>query len=167
MLAQQRTPQDFLRSHEGMITAIALGGFFILLGSVFVFNDGLWQRITAFFENFTTRTFPFGGPDSVIALPAPANPAAHATLYNAVLQFDIGMGFLQIIILALRLMYKSRIGRIAETVGNAVFWFGAAPLVAVFLLPGTLGGWFQYWAALIVIIGISVVVRAIVHVVKR
>ncbi len=160
-------PQDYLRSHEGMITAIAVGGFFILLGSLFVFNSGLWERITAFFENFTTQTFPFGGPNSVIALPAPANPAGHATLYNALLQFDIGMGFLQIIILALRLVYKSRLGRVAETVGNVVFWFGAGVLGPVFLLPGTLAGWFQYWAALIIVVGVSVVVRAIVHVIKR
>ena len=108
-----------------------------------------------------------GNPNSNIVLPAPANPAAHNALYNAVIQFDVGMGILQVLILGFRLNRHSRLGRIAETVGNMVFWFGAAVLVNTFLLTGTLSGWFQYWAALIVIVGVSTVARAMVYFTKR
>jgi len=42
------------------------------------------------------------------------------------------VGILQLMILALRAVVRSRIGRIAETVGNLVFWLGAAYIVTVF-----------------------------------
>jgi hypothetical protein len=106
------------------------------------------------------------GGTSFLALPAPANPAAHSALYTALIQFNIGVGILQTIILVMRLFARSKIGKIAETVGNLVFWFGAAFLVNEFLLRGTLGGWFQYWGALIIVIGVSLVVRGFVHLAK-
>lgn len=166
-LTQPKPAHEFIRGHESIITAVAIGGFFILVGAVFVTNPDLWENVTAFFQDITTRTWPFGGEGSTIALPAPANPAAHAVVYNALLQFDICMGVLQIVILALRVAWHSRTGKISETVGNMVFWIGAALLVNVFLLPGTLAGWWQYWAALIVVVGVSVIARGIVYLVKR
>lgn len=166
-LTQPKPAREFMRGHETIITAVAIGGFFILVGAVFVTNPDLWESITAFFQDITTRTWPFGGEGSTIALVAPANPAAHAVLYNALMQFDIGMGVLQIVILALRFMWRSRVGKVSETVGNMVFWLGAALLVNVFLLPGTLAGWWQYWASLIVVVGVSVVARGIVYLAKR
>ena len=83
------------------------------------------------------------------------------------MQFDIGIGVLQIIILALRLFYHSKTDKIAETVGNMIFWLGAAALVNTILQVGTLQSWFEYWGALIVIVGISFVARAAVYFVKR
>jgi hypothetical protein len=166
-LSQHRTPQEYLRSNEGLITAVAVGGFFILVGAMFVLTPDLWQKIVSFFKDITTRTFPFGAPNSVIALPAPATPGGHATLYNSFMQFSVGMGVLQIVILALRLLQHSKVGKVAETVGNMVFWFGTAPLVSFFLLQGTVSSWFQYWGALIVVIGISVVARAAVYIIRR
>ncbi len=167
VLSQHRSPQEYLRSREGVITAVAVGGFFILVGMMFVIIPDLWDNINAFFQNITTQEFPFGDVNSVIALPAPLNPAAHNALYNALMQFDIGFGVLQIIILALRLAWHSRVSKVAETVGNLVFWLGAALLVNVFLLQGTLAGWWQYWGALIILVGISFVAWATVNFVKR
>ena len=54
---------------------------------------------------------------------------------------------------------RSPIRRIAETVGNLVFWLGSAVIANVFLLTGTLNGWFQFWGALIVLIGVSLIAR--------
>ncbi len=153
--------------NDGIITAVAFGGFLIIVGLVFAMNSGLWQGITNFFNNITTRSFPVGNTTSNTMLPAPVNPAGHNALYNAVFQFDVAFGILQLLILGLRIWMRSRISRIAETLGNAVFWLGAAGLVNVFLLTGTLNGWFEYWTALIVVVGVSFVARATVYFLKR
>ena len=159
--------QEARRHGDGFITAVAFGGFLIILGLIFTLTPDLWQKITEFFNSITTTSFPFGGPGSSISLVAPANPAAHKMLYTALLQFDAAFGILQVIILGLRIWAHSKTRRIAETLGNAVFWFGSAILVNVFLLAGTLSGWFEFWAALIVLVGISLIARAIVHFAKR
>ena len=153
--------------HDGFITALAFGGFLIIVGLIFTLTPDLWQKIIDFFNSVTTTSFPFGGPTSTISLPAPADPAAHKALYTALLQFDVAFGVLQVIILGLRIRVHSRTRRIAETLGNAVFWFGAAILVNVFLLTGTLDGWFEYWAALIVVVGVSLIARAIVYFARK
>jgi len=152
--------------HEGLITAIAVGGFLILLGLVFSLNPNLMDRISDFFSNITTTRYPPDSSTSTISLPAPINPAVHSVLYSALLQFNIGFGLLQIIILALRLAYHSQTEKIAETVGNIIFWLGAAMLVISVLQIGTIQSWFEYWGGLIVIVGVSFIARAIVYFVK-
>ena len=153
--------------HEALITALAIGGFFIILSSVFALTPGISQKTNMFFSDLTTVTFPFGGPGSTMSLLAPANPAAHIGFYTAVVNFLLGVGILQIVILALRLYVKSPIRRIAETVGNLVFWLGAAIVANVFLLTGTLSGWFQFWSALIVLIGASLIARFFVYLARK
>jgi hypothetical protein len=152
---------------DGFITALAFGGFLIIVGLIFAITPDLWQRITDFFNGFTTARFPFGSDTSSIVLPAPVDPAAHKVLYTALLQFDVAFGILQVAILGLRVWMHSKTSRIAETLGNAVFWLGAAVLVNIFLLTGTVSGWFEYWAALIVIVGVSFIARATVHFAKK
>jgi len=155
------------RRGDGFITAVAVGGFLIVVGLVFALNPDLWQRIVNFFNDITTARFPFGGATSSIALPAPENPFAHIALYNAVFQFDMGFGVVQLLVLALRVWTRSRINRVAESLGDVIFWLGAALLVNIFLLKGTQDGWFEYWAALIIVVGISFIGRGLVYFVKR
>ncbi len=152
---------------DGFISAIAFGGFLVIVGVLFFSTPDLWQKIVDFFSNITSRSFPFGGPTSNIVLPAPRNTGAHMVLYNAVFQFDVAFGVLQLVILGLRVWVRSITRRISETVGNAVFWLGAAILVNMFLLTGTLTGWFEYWAALIMLVGLSIVARALVYFARR
>ncbi len=154
-------------TNEGLITAVAFGGFLITVGIIFVFNPSLPQWITDFFNNITIRPYPPGSSTSNFFLPAPANPSAHIDLYSALIQFNIGIGILQIIILALRIIFHSKTDKISETIGNLIFWFGAAILVSTFLQTGTLEGWFTYWGALIVLVGVTLIARAIVHFAKR
>jgi hypothetical protein len=153
--------------HEGLITALAIGGFFIILGSVFAFTPGIVNNTNAFFSDLTTVTFPFGSPGSTVSLLGPAHPADHQSFYTAVMNFLIGMGVLQIVILALRLVVHSRIRRIAQSVGDLIFWLGAALVANVFLLAGTQNGWFQFWSLLIVIVGASLIARFFVYLAKR
>jgi hypothetical protein len=147
---------------EGLITALAVGGFFIILGIVAVLTPNIAEKTNAFFSNLTNVSYPMGN-NSTLSLPAPANPAAQIGLFTAVMYFFLGIGILQIIILAARLAAHSRIGRIAETVGNMIFWLGGAVVANVFLLAGTLTGWFSFWALLIVLVGASLVARGLVH----
>jgi hypothetical protein len=153
--------------HEGLITALAIGGFFIILGSVFAFTPGIVQKSNAFFSDLTTVSFPFGSPGSTVSLLAPGQPAEHKGFYTAVINFLLGVGVLQTVILALRLYVKSPIRRIAETVGNLIFWLGAAVMANVFLLSGALSGWFQFWSALIVLIGVSLIAQFFVYLAGR
>lgn len=151
---------------DGVITAIAFGGFLVIVGVLFAVTPNLWQAVVDFFDNITTRTVPYSGAGNFV-LPAPRNPAAHSTLYNALFQFDLAFGALQVFILILRIGARSKVRRIAETFGNVVFWFGAAFLVNSLLLVGTLTSWFEYWAALVIVVGISIVARGVIHLIKR
>jgi hypothetical protein len=151
---------------ENLISAISAGAVFILIGVVFVLAQpsNLWDSIVSFFSSFTLRSVPGIG----ISLPAPANPAAHAVLYTAVFQFHIGLGILQIILLAIRLTIRSPIGKTAETMGNLVKWFGGAYLVTTYLNnTTTISRWFMFWAGILIILGLSLIVRALVLLAKR
>jgi hypothetical protein len=62
---------------------------------------------------------------------------------------------------------KSPTGKTAETVGNLIFWLGAAVLVNSVLAVGTIDSWFQFWGAFIIVVGVSLVARAMVYLAKR
>ena len=154
------------KAQERLFSALAAGSFFILLGIVYVINlpSSLWEEVIEFFRNLMTRQVPGIG----ITLLAPANPASHTVLYGAAFQFCIGLGILQIVFLMLRLIMNSPIGKTAETIGNLVYWFGAAYLVTTYLNSSTnLSRWFVFWAGILIILGLSLVARAFVLFGKR
>jgi hypothetical protein len=57
-MSQNQNRNNFL--HEGLITALAVGGFFIILGSVFTLTPGIADKTTAFFNDLTTVTVTSG-----------------------------------------------------------------------------------------------------------
>jgi hypothetical protein len=151
---------------DSIISAISVGAVFILIGLVFVLAqpNSLWDKTISFFSSLTGRQV----PGIAINLPAPANPGAHAVFYTAVFQFSLGLAFLQILVLALRIGFGSRVHRIAETVGNLVFWFGASYLASTYLNSATtLKTWFAFWAGLLIVLGLSIIARAAVQLSKR
>jgi hypothetical protein len=151
---------------ESILNAISVGTVFILLGVVYVFAlpTSLWDRVVGFFGSLTTRQFPGTG----ISLPVPINPSNHIVFYNALFQFCLGIGLLQILVLLLRLIWRSPVRRTAETTGNLVFWLGASFMVATFLNASTTTSlWFAFWGALLLIIGFSLLARAGVILLKR
>jgi hypothetical protein len=146
---------------ESIISAISVGTFFIIIGTIYVTTlpTSLWDKTVDFFSSMTGSPV----PGTSVYLPAPANPAAHAVFYNAVFQFCVGIAILQIILIALRLMFKSSASKTSETAGNLVFWFGASYLVATFLNSSTtLTMWFAFWAAILIVMGVSLIARAVV-----
>ncbi|MEM2082093.1 MAG: hypothetical protein QXP44_06835 [Candidatus Bathyarchaeia archaeon] len=154
------------RLSEGVISAISVGAVFILIGMVFVLAqpNSLWDSIVNFFTSFTIRSVP--GTD--IYLPAPSNTAVHGVFYNASFQFCVGLGILQILLLMIRFAVRSPVVKTAETVGNLVFWFGAAYLILLFLsaMP-SLTQWFMFWASLLIMLGLSFFARAMVLLTRR
>ena len=154
------------KAGEGIFSAVSVGAVFILIGVIYVATlpASLWEEVVAFFGSFNSVQVPGTG----IYLPAPAVPAAHAVLYNAVFQFCLGLGILQVILLALRLAWHSPIGKTAETVGHLVFWFGTSYLVFTFLNSSTeIDTWFVFWAAILVVLGVSLIIRALVLFARR
>jgi hypothetical protein len=154
------------KAGESIISAISVGAVFILIGTIYVTTlpTSLWDKIVAFFSSFTTVQV----TDTAIYLPAPAAPAAHTVVYSAAFQFCIGIAILQVILLALRLMLHSPISKTSETVGNLVYWFGASYLVPTFLNSSTTSTtWFAFWAAIIIVLGISMIARAVVLFAKK
>jgi hypothetical protein len=152
--------------HEGLITALSIGGFFIILGFVFAFTPGIANQTSDFFNDLTTVSYHLSDSSTITPI-APAHPANHQGFYSAMMNFFIGVGVLQIAILALRLAVHSRVRRIAESVGDLIFWSGAAIITNVFLLAGTLNGWYQFWASLLVLIGLSLIARFFVYLISR
>ena len=151
---------------ESLISVISVGTVFILIGVVFVLAQpsNLWDSIVSFFSSLTMRSVPNMG----ISMLAPANPAIHTVLYTAAFQFSIGIGILQVILLAVRLALHSSMGKTAETMGNLVYWFGAAYLITVYLgdFPN-ITEWFMFWAGILIMLGLSLIARAFVLLTKR
>lgn len=154
------------KTGEGIFSAISFGALFILIGTIYVATlpTSLWDKIVNFFNSFTTQQV----TDTTIYLPVPATPGAHTVVYNAAFQFCIGIAILQIVLLALRLMWHSPIAKTAETAGNLVYWFGASFLVFTFLNSSTTATtWFAFWAAILVALGVSMMARALVLFAKK
>jgi hypothetical protein len=154
------------KKKESMITAIYVGAIFIVLALVYYIHlpSSLWNRLVDFFTSFTLSQAPSTG----IPLPAPLNPAAHVELYNAAFQFSLGLGILEIAILAIRILLHSPMQRKAETVENLVFWLGTSYLISSYLLSITLKSeWFVFWAGVILIFGLALVARAFILLANR
>jgi hypothetical protein len=150
--------------NEGLISAVAVGFVFIIIGVVFAATPDLVGAVGTFFNGFTTTNV----PSTTINLWVPQNPGTHAVVYNAMMQFCIGIAVLQAVILGVRLIIRSPIRKTAETLGNLVFWSGAAYLIATFLNSmTTVNMWFEFWAAIVITVGASLVARGIVLLARR
>jgi hypothetical protein len=150
---------------EGLISAVSAGLFFVLVGIIFIINQDLWSKIQEFINSFTIAKV----ANTSVNLPVPSSPAAYTAVYSAAFQFALGIGALQILVLAMRLTIGSRIRRTAQNVGSLVFWFGTAYALSTLAgMKSTLtlsqqqNIWFQFWAIIIILIGLSLIARSAV-----
>lgn len=146
---------------EGLFTAISIGFFLLLVGTLFVIHPNLFGNIIEFFKDFKLVEI----PNTNISFPAPEFPQLHQTVYQAARQFSIALGVFQIIILALRFFIPSSWEKRSETAGNMVYWLGATFLIQLFLILTT--QWFAFWSTILILVGISIIVRAVVTAVAR
>jgi drug/metabolite transporter (DMT)-like permease len=148
-----------LKYNERIFSAISAGVFFIVVGAIFVTTPSFFDNILTFFGDFDLVRVPNSG----FGFPAPASPETHSALYSAVTQFSVIWGLFQIVILVLRFVVDSPFSKKAETASNLVYWLGASYLISTLLNEiTTVETWFVFWAEIIMLVGVSLIVRAII-----
>jgi len=141
-------------SNEWIFGAVSAGLFLIVAGTIFIMTPALFDKIIAFFKDLTIVKV----TDMSIYLPAPAFPRDHLMVYSAVMQFSLMWGIVEIAVLVLRFALHSPDNKKAETLGNVAYWLGSYYLIQKFLVEET--RWFEYWALVIILLGASLIVRA-------
>ena len=163
---EARAPPSFDR--EKLIYAVSAGVVLILVGIVFSLAqpNNLWDKIIDFFNSFTLAEVPgtrFLSSETGLFLPAPISPSAHYVLYNAVLQFCLGLGLYQVLLLFVRFKIESPIKKIAQTLASVIYWLGTSYLVARFLNSSTtISNWWVFWAGILLVSGLSFLARGFV-----
>ena len=152
-----------MRGHyEGILSAISVGFFLILIGTIFITTPNLLDKVVTFLSHFHTVQV---GTTSIY-VPAP-NPLGHIDVYLAVREFSLIWGVFLIAMLGARFLLDSPLRRKAENVGDIVFWLGATYLIQTFLVAPTqayamdVTKWFEFWASIMMFIGASLIARAI------
>lgn len=143
---------------EGIISAVSAGAWLILVGIIFLSTPNLIGGIVDLIED-THVVQVLGTP--IFAL-APTVLGAHVVVYEAAAIYSIVWGLFQIVLLAFRFILGSSIDRKARTASDALFSLGAYYLLGIFLNESTtLNRWFLFWASIIMLIGATLIVRAI------
>jgi len=149
------------KRRDGLFSVVFVGLFFIMVAVVYFINlsNNIWNSFLSFINSFVLTQV----PSTSIFLPAPQNPTGYIVLYNAAFEFCLGIGLLEMAILAIRILMHSPLPRKAETIENLVFWLGASYLVIAYLVNMTImSEWFVFWAGIILIAGLALVARAFV-----
>lgn len=142
-----------------------MGFFLILVGILFISTLSLADNVITFLSHFQTAQV----GSTNIYIPAPEHLGDYIDIYLAARQFSLVWGVFLIAMLGARFLFDSPLRRKAENLGDIVFWLGTVYLVQTFLVQTTqatpqtidVTKWFQFWAAIIMVIGISLIARAI------
>jgi hypothetical protein len=151
------------RYREGLLSAVSAGFFLLLVGTIFVTTpnlvDGIQKLFSADAVKWNTTV-----PNTEISLPAPTHPADHLVVYQAIGLFSLIWGIFLIAMLVLRFSFHSQIRKKAENAGNIAFWLGTSYLINIYLNQTniTTTTWFTFWTALLMLLGVSLIVRAAV-----
>ena len=166
----------FSRRHrERLLSAVSAGFFLVLIGLLFIITPNLYNYTVTFFNNFNATS---AVPNTQIQLPAPDAQQsatnftvreANLAIYSAAQQFSLAWGIFLIALLVMRFASDSTWRRKAQNISDIVFWFGAIYLIQTWLIdptnslpyPTTAQPWFEFWSMIIVLIGASLIVRAI------
>ncbi len=158
MNERSKSPQTL---KENFVSTLSVGVFLVLIGITVIATPGFFDKIVDFFENFSIVHVP--NCTFEISLPAPRNPANHTTVYSAATLFSFAWGIFLIAMLVVRVFARSPLHKKAENVSDIVFWLVAGFFITEFLNEATtMVTWFAFWAAIITLIGVSLVIRAIV-----
>jgi len=131
----------------------SVGFFFFLIGVIWIITPSLSQKVIDFFNSFTFEKEIF------LNVPFPAPTGAHRVVYTALARFCFVFGLFQIVILVLRFFFREPLNRMAGTFSGIVFWLGAGFVSN--LLAARAIEWFGFLGWLIVLIGLSLVVRSL------
>ena len=139
------------------MSAISVGFFFVLVGIIFIVTPNLVDKIVNFLEDITFVNV--AHLPSNIFLPQPATVNVHTAVYTSVQQFSMVWGVFLSAMLVTRFATGSPMRNKAENLGDIVFWFGTAYLIQTWLIGRS--EWFEFWALILVLLGISLIARAV------
>jgi hypothetical protein len=148
--------------HENLLEAISVGFFLLLVGFLFITNANLYGDLVKFVTNIKVESV----SRSNIYLPIPQGLANYESIYVVAREFSLIWGIFLIALIGARLILGSATRRLAQNLGDIAFWLGAAYLIQLFLVTPTQAGtidsrtWLAFWALIIMLIGISLLVRA-------
>lgn len=132
-----------------------------MTGTLFLFTSGLFEGVIDFVKDFDTiRVL-----NTDVYLPAPKTLTSHVVVYETARLFCLYWGVFLVALLIIRFVIHSSWRKKAENLSDIVFWLGAMYLIQTMLLDVTSLAhkeWFAFWAAIIMLIGASLIVRAIV-----
>jgi hypothetical protein len=151
---------------EGLFTAISVGFALLLVGALFIVTPDLFGKIVDFFKDFGVVDVP--NTDMIFIAPESTN--SHSVVYQAAGQFSIALTLFQVVILALRFIIPSSLSKKSESVSSLVYWAGASFLIQAFLIDAarvSITNWFEFWALIIVLAGVSILARAAFMAVSR
>jgi hypothetical protein len=131
--------------------AISFGAFLILAALFYIVNSSLLSEANAFVHDFKLIQV----YQSFWLFESSTN---HPILYTAAAQFSYIFAFVHVVVLALLFAGRSSTRAKARTFSSIIFWLGAGYVLGI-LATGTLG-WVSFLGALVVLIGISMVVRS-------
>lgn len=132
---------------------ISFGAFLIILAVIYLTTPNIGQEIKSFVLDFQlVKVFEnFWWFEPV---------HAHPVLYTAAEHFCYAFGVVQLGILGLRFAKGSSIHGKAQTFSGIISWLGAGFLLSL-LIQETLA-WSSFIAGLVILVGISILARALV-----
>ena len=147
---RRRSWDDYHRDDTGWIS---FGAFLIIIAVIYLRTPNLVHEARVFVSDFRLvelfQNFWWWVPST-----------NHPALYAAAGQFCYAFGLVQVVILGLKIAKRSSVHRKAETFSGIVFWLGAGYILGL-LSQGVLL-WLPFIAGSIILIGISIVARALV-----
>jgi hypothetical protein len=149
------------RSTEHLISVSSVGFFLILIGMIFALTPDFFSALLTFFKDLGLVQVP--NVYSGIVLPAPKNPADHTTVYSAASWFSFGWGIFLVALLIVRILVSSPLKKKAQNASDIFYWLANGFLIGHFLNETTTTlMWFSYWSALILLLGVSLIIRALI-----
>ena len=157
--------------HETLLGAVSFGFFLLLLGALFISTPNLPDNIVTFLSHY--QTIHVESLNVNVPIPEHLGDAVGLNVYVAARNFSLVWGIFMGVMLATRFVLSSKTRRKAQNSGDIAFWLGAAFLVQTLLVETTQATtindriWYEFWAGIIVLIGVSLIIRGIFLAVAR
>ena len=137
---------------DSWIGLLSFGFFVMLFALFFLIVPNYGDEVVGFFRGIKLQEV---APN--LYLPV---PEYSGVIYETVMWFSLVFGLFQFAILALRLFFRSRLTKIAETMSNIVLWLGAAYMFNLLYMKAVT--WFAFIGGIVVVIGLTIIVRSLV-----
>ena len=132
---------------------ISFGAFLIIVAIIYLTTPNIAQEVNAFFHDFQLvkifDNFSWFAPST-----------SHPVVYRAAQKFCYLFGVVQIGIIALKFAKRASIQAKAETASGIVFWLGLGYIISLLEQGGL--SWISFLAGLIILVGVSIIIRSLI-----